>query len=256
MLLGPPMPQLRASARLTSGSASGGWPTPRATDGEKNVRTPEGARAEAMRSVTGGDLAIATALLLERRHHPSVVAGWPTPSATASESVPVPVPGTTTDGRRPDGTKATVSVGYIVRQLTGWATPTNRDTRDDRATPEFLARRMERPNGKNLSLEAILTGWETPQTNWASKGYRSAQWREGKEMLSPTEALVIGDRTESPTDLMAAYGVLATEFSLWLMGYPSAWDRCAPGFLDWMDWQALLALLPPSNERSATAAAS
>ncbi len=61
--------QLRASARRTSDSACTGWPTTRAADGAKNVRTFEGALSEIARKGSPQDLSQAAAL-----------SGWPTPA--------------------------------------------------------------------------------------------------------------------------------------------------------------------------------
>ena len=47
-----------------------GWPTPRAADGEKNMRTADGAASEIARKGTPQDLCMAAA-----------IAGWPTPTA-------------------------------------------------------------------------------------------------------------------------------------------------------------------------------
>lgn len=60
--------RLRASVLRTSVTGSTGWPTPRAADGEKNVRTLEGALSEIARKGSPQDLAMGAA-----------IAGWPTP---------------------------------------------------------------------------------------------------------------------------------------------------------------------------------
>jgi hypothetical protein len=73
---------LRGSAPLISGSGFSGWPTARATDGEKNVRTQEGSLREIERKGSPQDLAQAAA----RRGGPALktVAGWATPTANDS----------------------------------------------------------------------------------------------------------------------------------------------------------------------------
>lgn len=61
--------RLRASVRRTSETETTGWPTPRSADGEKNVRTLEGALAEIQRKGSPQDLCMA-----------AVLAGWVTPT--------------------------------------------------------------------------------------------------------------------------------------------------------------------------------
>lgn len=67
---GPSRSRLRASVLRTSGTGSTGWPTPRSADGEKNVRTLEGALREIARKGSPQDLCQA-----------SLLAGWATPAA-------------------------------------------------------------------------------------------------------------------------------------------------------------------------------
>jgi hypothetical protein len=64
---GPPICALRASGRRTSDSGCTGWPTARSTDGDKGIRTDEGAYREANRRTNGADLNVAVSF-----------AGWPT----------------------------------------------------------------------------------------------------------------------------------------------------------------------------------
>ena len=68
MSSGLPICALRARARPISDRDCFGWPTTRSTDGEKGVRSSEGAKAEFARKGTGADLPTMATL-----------AGWPTP---------------------------------------------------------------------------------------------------------------------------------------------------------------------------------
>ena len=65
--------RLRASVRRTSETDYFGWPPPRASDGEKNVRTLEGAMSEIARKGGPQDLSMASA-----------ICGWPSPIANDS----------------------------------------------------------------------------------------------------------------------------------------------------------------------------
>ena len=104
---------LRASVRRTSVSASTssalpetGWPTTGAKDGDKSVRTFEGAAKEAERKGWTNDLCTAA--------H-SVLAGWPTPMARNTTGA------SETETRQGSADLQTVS---------GWASPTTRDWKD------------------------------------------------------------------------------------------------------------------------------
>jgi hypothetical protein len=68
---GRSIPAQRGLAPRTSGSGFSGWPTTRASDGDKNVRTIEGALREIARKGSPQDLCQA-----------ALLAGWPTPSAS------------------------------------------------------------------------------------------------------------------------------------------------------------------------------
>ena len=146
--LGRSISRQRASAPRTSDSAPtlgqlirSGWPTPRAADGAKNVRTATGALSEIARKGSPQDLAGAAA-----------VSGWPTPTvgnATGSQSME----NMTATGRRPDGSKGTVSLPGVAK-LSGWPTTTATDAiKGGNVSP--------RPGMMGLSETVPLAGWST-----------------------------------------------------------------------------------------------
>jgi hypothetical protein len=210
---GPPIFAARASARRTSGSACGGWPTPmsgnpgtetynpagntdysrkveevagwqtaRKTDGEKGIRSSEGARAEFERKGTGADL--------------------PTVGATA-----------------------------------GWASPASRDYRYPNT--ESYQDRSDSKKGEQLNNQVVhqgsTEGWPTPN---AMAGGSTSRSRDRKDELLISG--LIQPLGPAPT---ASRGVLAPEFSRWLMGYRALWDEAAPGSAAWKSVQQELTAL-------------
>jgi hypothetical protein len=52
---------------------------------------------------------------------------------------------------------------------------------------------------------------------------------------------VHGMASTSSTAGTAKRGVLAPEFSRWLMGFPSSWDQASPGYEAWQKMQDAIA---------------
>lgn len=129
---------LVASAARTGDTAITGWPTARATDGNKNVRTLEGALAEIARKGSPQDL-------IQAAH----LTGWPTPTvgnATGSQNMT----GMSATGRRADGSKGTVSLPGVA-SLAGWATPMKRDTKGSRTGGALYTERNGRPLNEQVA---------------------------------------------------------------------------------------------------------
>ena len=117
--------RLRASARRTSGSGFGGWPTPRAQEPGK---TNEG---------YGKSVGMVAKL-----------AGWPTPMADDS--------GTQRDLKHRIRTKRQLTLDDLSRMVTGWVSPTAQDG----SRGSLPARPHD--TGVPLSQQAALAGWSTP----------------------------------------------------------------------------------------------
>lgn len=113
MQSGPPICALRASGRRKSGSGSGGWPSPTASTGEKNVRSAEGAAKEAKRKGWGSDLSVM-----------AHAAGWVTPSSRGWKDTP----GMKSTGTNPDGSDRK-RLDQLPRQaaIAGYPTPRAND---------------------------------------------------------------------------------------------------------------------------------
>ena len=131
---------LNETARLAT------WPTCRATDGDKGVRTDDGAKTERDRcaGVRGMDLQSTAAL-----------ASWATPAAHEAGGTPEQFLARK-EAARAKGAELGVSLTSLSlqAQLTSWATPTTRDWRDGRASEATMARNARPLNEQEVQLAA------------------------------------------------------------------------------------------------------
>lgn len=192
MQLGAPIFQLRASPLRTSANGFGSWPTPRAADGEKNVRTAEGSAREVLRKGSPQDLAQAA--------HQS--AGWPTPCAQDAASHR-----NATANRKPESKRGNPGVTLTdAATFAGWATPAAKEAGG--TAEQFLDRKRKAVAGgaqlgvslTSLSLQAQMAG-------------------NASEALGPPPT---GSRVGT-----AKSGQLRPGHSRWLQGYPGTWESCA-----------------------------
>lgn len=241
---------LRASALRISDNGFIGLPTPRRADGEKNVRTVDGAMSEIERKGGPQDLSMA-----------AVLSGWPSPTVGNSQGSQS-FEGLSATGKTPDGRKVAVSLNHTA-QMAGWPTPmagTPAQNGYNEAGNNDSSRKTQWLCGKDLAgVTAQASPRATPTTrDWKDGAYQpnvpeNSLLARQVWQASPVQPTVSGPTPTGSGAETASTGQLNPAHSRWLMGLPVEWECSAPNYVDWRKWQDWMGSLSPAQRSTVSA---
>jgi hypothetical protein len=226
-----------ARARKRGGSKSldddaqtlAGYPTPAAKEFEHVDLDGMLARREKCKETTSAGNGFGLSLGMAV---PLWFAGYPTPQAADAERASETL-------TRGEGNPTLLGAARLV----GWQTPTVVDHTGREYT--YAGGDHGRPF-LTLPGQARTVGWVSPgATDYKGKCSRTGGRERNpahQDLPTMAEELAPGETASSrPAGTASpAASRLNPSFSLWLQGYPRAWDRSSPGWPDWLKIQKML----------------
>jgi len=202
--------QLVPSARPIGETASGLWPTPTLPNGGRSIKCADEWRANTP-YFQGKKLQIDLAQSVKMS-----LALWPTPTASDSK-------GSVQGAKLIERVQMARGVRLpeeVARAM--WPTPTASLADKGVRSTEGAIKEAARNHGPDLAAVTAAALWPTPTSLAPAKdGNNEAGNSTGLVAIRGHAIAGSSATTEKP-------GALNPQFVCWLMGYPAAWDACAP----------------------------
>jgi hypothetical protein len=229
-----------ARARKRGGSKSldddaqtlAGYPTPAAKEFEHVDLDGMLARREKCKETTSAGNGFGLSLGMAV---PLWFAGYPTPQAADAERASETL-------TRGEGNPTLLGAARLV----GWQTPRSADHKGAAEESEVTRKRLASGQSNLPEMAVTVVGWVSPgATDYKGKCSRTGGKERNpahQDLPTMAEELAPGETASSrPAGTASpAASRLNPSFSLWLQGYPRAWDRSSPGWPDWLKIQKML----------------
>ncbi len=147
---------------------------------------------------------------------------WRTPNAHVVDAKSTVVK---LEGRKPSDPQ----VGLADQVAALWPTPTASLADKGVRSTEGAIREAARNHGPDLAAVAAAAAmWPTATATDASRGMTPPRPQDTGVPLNQAVALAAGIRPDGSSATTEKPGALNPAFVCWLMGFPAAWDACAP----------------------------